>query len=272
MDLTKPKSDTSFTADVAEFYESTLVPLIFQPYARDLAERVRGLEPSSVLEIACGTGVVTRALAEALPEGCDIVATDLNQAMVAHAQNVGTTRRVTWRQADVMALPFQDAAFDVAVCQFSVMFFSDRVAAYREVRRVLRPGGSFLFNVWSNIEENEFAEVVTEAVGTLHPEDPPLFLARTPHGHGSPLEIDADVKSAGFETCVMIQRDDVSVAADARAPALAYCHGTPLRHEILARDPDGLERATACAEAALRSRFGAGRIEGRISGVIVVAR
>ena len=269
--LTKPKTDTSFTTDVALLYESTLVHLIFRPYARDLAERARDLAPSSVLEIACGTGVVTRALAEALSEECDIVATDLNEAMVAHGREVGTTRTVTWRQADVMALPYAEAIFDVVVCQFSVMFFPVRVAAYREVRRVLRPGGSFLFNVWNSIEQNEFADVVTKAVSALYPQDPPQFLARTPHGHGSPTEIESDVRNAGFETCALIQRDEVSVAAAPRLPAVAYCQGTPLRNEILAREPDGLERATAVAEKALASRFGVGRIEGRISGGVAVA-
>ena len=210
--VTKPSGDSSFTTDVAEFYESMLVPLIFRPYARDLAERTRDLTPSAVLEIACGTGVVTRALSEALPQECEIVATDLNEAMVAHAEHVGTSRAVEWRQADVMALPYADETFDVVVCQFAVMFFPDRVAAYREVRRVLRPGGSFVFNVWNSIDQNEFSDVITSAVGTLYPDDPPLFLARTPHGHGSPTEIEADVRGAGFEGCVLTQRDEMSVA------------------------------------------------------------
>jgi SAM-dependent methyltransferase len=170
-----------------------------------------------------------------------------------------------------MALPYADASFDVVVCQFAVMFFPDRVAAYREVRRVLRPGGTFLFNVWNSIEHNEFADVVTEAVGTLYPDDPPVFLARTPHGHGSPIQIAADTEAAGFGKCVLIQRDDVSSAAGPELPAIAYCHGTPLRNEIMTREPGGLERATAVATEALRSRFGNGQIEGRISAAIVAA-
>jgi len=269
--MTKPASDSSFTTDVAEFYESTLVPLIFRPYARDLAERARVLNPSSVLEAACGTGVATRALARVLPERCSITATDLNDAMVAHAEMVGASRPVTWRQSDVTELPYAAESFDVVVCQFSVMFFADRVAAYREIRRVLRPDGTFLFNVWNGIESNEFADVVTGAVGTLYPEDPPVFLARTPHGHGSPTEIEAEVTAAGFEKCVLVQRDDVSAAASPDLPAVAYCQGTPLRNEILARDPDGLERATQIAAEALRVRYGDGPIEGRISAVVVAA-
>jgi SAM-dependent methyltransferase len=264
-------SDSSFTDDVARFYEATLVPLIFEPYAEDLAARAVALEPNNVLEVACGTGVVTRALAAALPNSCEIVATDLNQAMVSHAELVGATRAVSWRQADVMALPYDDESFDVVVCQFGVMFFPDREAAYREVRRVLRPGGTFLFNIWNDIEHNEFAAVVTDAVGVLYPEDPPVFLARTPHGHGYPTEIEADTRAAGFKKCELFQLDNISVASTPDVPAIAYCQGTPLRNEIEAREPGGLERATAAATEAIRARYGPGPVEGRISAVVVSA-
>lgn len=269
--MTQPTSDSSFTERVAAFYESTLVPLIFERYADDLASRACALDPGTVLEVACGTGVVTRALAASLPETCAITATDLNEAMVAHGERVGTSRSVTWRQADVMALPYPDETFDVVVCQFSAMFFPDRGAAYREVRRVLRPGGTFLFNIWNGIEDNDFANVVTDAVSQLFPEDPPLFLARTPHGHGMPAEIEEDVRAAGFSRCSLSQLDDVSRASGPEVPAIAYVQGTPLRNEIEARDPAGLAHATEVATAALRSRYGEGPIEGRISAVVVAA-
>ncbi len=269
--MIKPKSDTSFTGDVPKFYESTLVPLIFEPYADDLAARVLALEPASVLEVACGTGVVTRALSAALPAACAITATDLNAAMVDHGESIATAQPVTWREADVMALPFADASFDVVVCQFGTMFFPDRVAAYREIRRALRPGGTFLFNAWNRIEDNEFADVVTGALGGLYPDDPPLFLARTPHGHGSPAEIESDLRAAGYERCALNQRDDVSAARGPEVPAIAYCQGTPLRNEIETREPGGLERATAAATAALRASFGDGPVAGRISAVVVAA-
>jgi ubiquinone/menaquinone biosynthesis C-methylase UbiE len=269
--MTKPPSDSSFTDDVARFYESTLVPLIFEPYAADLASRTRALEPGRVLEVACGTGVVTRALAAALPQTCEIVATDLNQAMVAHAESIGTVRPVTWRPADVMTLPYEDESFDVVVCQFGVMFFPDRVCAYREIRRVLRPRGTFLFNVWNGIEKNAFANTITDALSSLYPADPPVFLARTPHGHGSPAEIEADARAAGFKKCHLVQLDNVSAAETADVPAIAYCQGTPLRNEIEAREPAGLQAATMVATEAIRARYGDGPIEGRISAVVVTA-
>lgn len=270
--MVKPASDSLFTNDVARLYQSTLVPLIFEPYADDLAARAKALGPASVLEVACGTGVVTRALAAALPPACSIVATDLNEAMVAHAELLGTLRPVTWRQADVMALPYSDNSFDLVVCQFGVMFFPDRVAAYQEIRRVLAPGGTFLFNVWNGIEANEFAAIVTDALSARYPENPPVFLARTPHGHGNVSAIEDDLRAAGFTECLFGQRDYISATASADHPALAYCQGTPLRNEIEAREPGGLERATAVATEALRARYGNGPIEGRISAVVVAAK
>jgi SAM-dependent methyltransferase len=176
-------TDTAFAGSIPKLYERYLVPLIFEPYAADLALRIVPRHPSRVLEIAAGTGVVTRQLAEALPPAVSIVATDLNQAMLNQAAAEGTSRPVEWRQADALHLPFPDEFFDVVVCQFGVMFFPDKVRAYAEARRVLRPGGQFIFNVWDRIDHNDFANTVTHAVGTLFPDDPPRFLARVPHGY-----------------------------------------------------------------------------------------
>src|SRR5687767_11900586 len=175
-------ADKVFTGSIPKLYDTHLVPLIFAPYAADLVRRLQGRSLSRVLEVAAGTGVVTRAMASALPAQVSIVATDLNQAMIDHAAAVGTTRAVEWRQADAMRLPFDAAGFDAVVCQFGAMFFPDRAKAFAEARRVLRPGGAFVFNVWDRIEENEFADAVTTSLAAVFPSDPPRFLARTPHG------------------------------------------------------------------------------------------
>ena len=178
-----PSLDSGFAGSIPQLYDTYLVPLIFEPYAADLAQRLRARSVTRVLEIAAGTGVVTRALASALPASVSIVATDLNQAMLDRAAAVGTARPVEWRQADAMQLPFADGAFDAVVCQFGVMFFPDKAKAFAEARRVLKPGGVFIFNVWDRIEDNEFADVVTTALAPVFPADPPRFLARTPHGY-----------------------------------------------------------------------------------------
>jgi SAM-dependent methyltransferase len=269
----KADSDTVFAGSIPELYDTLLVPLIFQPYADDLARRVAALGPSRVLETAAGTGVVTRALAKALPATCTIVATDLNQPMLDRAAAIGTARRVQWQQANAMQLPFDDASFDVVLCQFGVMFFADRAGAYAQAHRLLRPGGMFLFNAWDRIEENEFADVVTQALATVFPADPPRFLARTPHGYHDEQALAHDLVEGGFAAAPSI--DTVaqrSRAASPLIPAMAYCQGTPLRNEIEARSGATLAQATASAAAAIEARFGSGTVDGKIQARIVAVR
>ena len=192
--------------------------------------------------------------------------------MIEHASAVGTSRPVDWRQADVMQVPFPDDAFDVVVCQFSVMFFPDRPGAYAEINRVLRPGGTLVFSVWDDISNNEFAAVVTDAVGELFPDDPPLFLARTPHGYHDEVMIRADLAGGGFAEPVSVEAvEHRSRASTADLPAIAYCHGTPLRNELEQRDPGRLDVATAHATARLSERFGPTELDSRIRGFVITA-
>jgi len=266
--------DKTFAGAIPEIYERLLVPLIFAPYALDIAQRVVTLKPTRVLEIAAGTGAVTRHLADDLPEGSTIVATDLNPGMIARAREVGTARPVEWQTADAMKLPFDDASFDAVVCQFGVMFFPDRAAAFAEARRVLRPGGTFLFNAWDRIEENEIADVVTATLATVFPADPPRFMARTPHGYHDKAAIARDVAAGGFANTPEIETlAKRSRAPTARHAAIAYCQGTPLRNEIEARDAARLGEATDLCAEAIAQRFGRGPVDAKISAhVVVVAR
>jgi SAM-dependent methyltransferase len=262
--------DTAFSGSIPALYETYMVPMIFAPYAADLASRVAQRSPTRVLEVAAGTGVVTRALASALPESATIVATDLNQAMLDHAATLGAARPIEWRQADALQLPYPDAAFDVVVCQFGAMFFPDKARAFAEARRVLRPGGAFLFNVWDRIEDNEFADTVTTALASVFPDDPPRFLARTPHGYHDKAAIARDLASGGFdappEIVTLAKR---SRANSPRIPAVAYCEGTILRNEIEARDPTRLDEATDAVEQAIAQRFGAGIVDGKLQAHII---
>ncbi len=263
-------SDKVFAGSVPETYQKYLVPLIFEPYAADLALRLSSRDVKDVLEIASGTGVVTRALAASMPQSVAIIATDLNQAMLDQAARLPIARPVTWRQADAMQLPFGDATFDAVVCQFGAMFFPDRAKAFAEVHRVLRPEGVFLFNVWDRIEDNEFSDEVTRALAAIFPQNPPRFLARTPHGYHDPATIERDVRAGGFT----IPPEIATVSAHSRAespriPAIAYCQGTPLRGEIEALDQARLEEATDRAAQAIARRFGEGPIEGKIQALVV---
>jgi ubiquinone/menaquinone biosynthesis C-methylase UbiE len=264
-------NDKVFAGSVPEIYDRFMVPLIFEPYALDLAGRVAALAPGDVLETAAGTGVLTRALAARLPPTTRIVATDLNQAMLDQAARRPMGRGVEWKQADALALPFPDGCFDVVACQFGAMFFPDKVKGYGEARRVLHPGGRLLFNVWDRISENEFADVVTQALAEVFPADPPRFMARTPHGHHDVVPIKRDLAAAGFTDVAVETVDARSRAPTARQVAVAYCQGTPLRGEIDARDAARLEEATDRATDALARRFGPGPVDGRIRAIVIGA-
>jgi SAM-dependent methyltransferase len=268
--LSTPDTDKIFTGSIPKLYETYLVPLIFEPYAMDVANRLASRSPARVLEIAAGTGVVTRHLASVLPESVSIIATDLNQPMLDMASAIGTRRPVEWRQADAMHLPFQDGTFDAVLCQFGVMFFPDKSKAFSEARRVLRSGGVFILSVLDRIDENEFADSVTTALECLFPGDPPRFLARIPHGYYDRPTIKRDLANGGFMRAPHIS----TVAARSRAtspqvPAVAYCQGTPLRNEIEARDASRLGEATDIAAEAVARRFGPGPVDGKIQAHIV---
>ena len=268
--MSNPDHDKVFTGSIPKLYETYLVPLIFEPYAVDLVTRLVSRPLARVLEIAAGTGVVTRNLASVLPESVSIVATDLNQAMLDQALAIGTRRPVEWRQADAMQLPFLDATFDAVVCQFGVMFFPDKSRAFLQARRVLKPGGVFIFNVWDQIRENEFADTVTTALASMFPEDPPRFMTRTPHGYHDRPTIQCDLANAGFTASPQIS----TIAARSRAesprlPAVAYCQGTPLRNEIVARGPSRLGDATDLAAEAIAQRFGRENVDGKIQAHVV---
>jgi len=267
-----PQQDKAFAGAIPQLYETYMVPMLFAFYAEDLARRVAALGPADVLETAAGSGAVTRVLARLMP-GARIVATDINPPMLARAAELlPPGDALAWQVADAQALPFDDRAFDAVCCQFGIMFFPDRIAACREARRVLRPGGAFLFNTWDSLAENAFAATVNEALAAHFPADPPAFMARIPHGYHDPEAIRADLLAAGFASVEITPLAGTSSAPDAHSVALALCQGTPMRGEILVRDPDGLERATEAAAALLRDRFGPGPLAGPMRALVCEAR
>ena len=266
------ETDKVFAGSVPDIYDQFLVPLIFEPYAADLALRLAQTAPQRVLETAAGTGALTRAIVARLPDA-DVVATDLNQPMLDRAATRIQSPRLAWRQADALALPFDDRSFDAVVCQFGVMFFPDRVAGFREARRVLREGHSFLFNVWDHISKNELVSVVSAALEEMFPDDPPRFMERTPHGYHDPDLIRQDLGAAGFADVAINAVTARSRVASAYDAAFAYCQGSPWRGEIESRGgPAGLQKATQHAADALVKRYGAGAIEGGIAALVVTAR
>jgi len=266
------KVDTVFTGSIPVIYDKYLGPMIFQPYADDIAQRLSGLKQGAVLELAAGTGIVTRALIKTLPATVSLVATDLNQAMIDVAAVTDKADRVSWQQADAQALPFPDASFDAVVCQFGVMFFPDKPKAFREARRVLKPGGRYLFNVWDSLAHNEVTDLVVSAVAEMFPNDPPQFLARTPHGHHDKEPIISALQEAGFTDVTAETVTKRGKAANATDAVLGFVQGTPHRSEIEARDATRLQEATEKAAARVKAKFGNGPIDGKIQAIVFTAR
>jgi ubiquinone/menaquinone biosynthesis C-methylase UbiE len=264
-------NDAVFAGSIPALYDRHLGPLLFVPYAENVARRMAHLKSGALLETAAGTGIVTQALGRHLPAAVRLVATDLNQAMLDFAAAKPGMARAELRQADATALPFDVESFDAVVCQFGVMFFPDRVAGYREARRVLKPGGRACFSLWDSLAHNAIPRCINDALARHLPADPPRFLARTPHGHHDQATIRNELAQAGFERVAIETVTLPSRAASHRDPAVGFCQGSPMRAEIEARAPQGLLAATDAAATALAAEFGSGPIEATMQALIVVA-
>ncbi|MGH3401682.1 MAG: class I SAM-dependent methyltransferase [Streptosporangiaceae bacterium] len=260
-------ADRAWTGSMPDVYERCLAGAVFEPPAADLARRAAADSPAAILELAAGTGTLTRQLTRRLP-GAQVTATDLNPAMVSYgAQRVP---QAAWQQADALSLPFEDDQFDLVICQFGVMFFGAKPTAFSEVARVLRPDGRFLFSTWDVIERNDFAAALAAAIDATFPADPPTFLTRVPHGYADLAAVAADLRAAGLEPAEQSTVVMTGHADSAAQLATGFCSGTPLRMAIEARGP--LQPAVEAIAAQMTSRLGPGPVTGRLTAHVVVAR
>ncbi|RFB95039.1 ubiquinone biosynthesis methyltransferase UbiE [Rhizobium leguminosarum bv. trifolii] len=250
-------SPAPFDQGVAELYQALLVPILFEPYAAEMAIAADRSKPGSVLELAAGTGALTRALRATLDPPTEIVATDLSQAMIDIGAPSVTMSRTHWMHADAQNLPFAPEMFDLVICQFGAMFFPDKVKAYGEAERVLRGKGRFLFSTWDSLAANDFASCVDECLANLFPSDPPDFLRRLPYSYFDPGQIKAQMSSAGFKAVTCDRLELTSVAATAHDVAVAFCRGTPLRGEIEWRAPERMSEIVDEVAGRVEARYGA---------------
>lgn len=263
-------TDTVFAGSIPQLYDRCLGPLLFRPYAEELARRAKAVAPRRILETAAGTGIVTAALHDAL-NCAEIVATDLNPGMLEVTAQHNRSNKVTFKPADALDLPFDDESFDLVVCQFGVMFYPDRVGGHAEARRVLRTGGHYLLAVWDRLERNPASQAASEAVARMFPNDPPSFFRRIPHGYSDVTEIEKDLRDSGFGQIAIDTIEAYSKPVSARDAAIGICQGTPLRSEIEQRDPSRLEEATEAAAAAIAALDGPDRVTAPMSAHIVTA-
>lgn len=263
--------DILFAGSIPANYDRYMVPLLFGPYAEQVALRAAALRPQRILETAAGTGVVTQALHRALPDA-EIVATDLNAPMLEEAEQRVGAGKVHFQQADALDLPFEDGGFDLVVCQFGVMFFPDKVAGNSEAHRVLRDGGSYLLVIWNRVHENLATQVAGSAVASLFPaDDRSAFYERVPFRYFDKDIIRADLEAAGFPKIEIETVDLRSRAASANDAAMGLVQSTPMRNELEQRGPGTLERATEAAIEALRKFEGPDGFDAPMSAHIVTA-
>jgi ubiquinone/menaquinone biosynthesis C-methylase UbiE len=257
----------SFSESVPANYDRYMGPMLFEPYADDIAARLEVREGMRVLEIACGTGIVTRHLRERLPASSTLVATDLSEPMLTHAQRqLGGVGGIEWLQADAMALPFPDQSFDAAVCQFGLMFVPDKAAAVREAYRVLKPGGQFLFNTWCELKENDFTLTAHTTVMSFFKTDPPMFY-EIPFSLHDETQLESWMREAGFQNVTVRTLNLRSVSPSAADAAMGLVQGTPLAGAIKERGAD-IDAITAAVAEALAAKFGKDPTRARMCALV----
>ena len=263
-------TDTLFAGSIPGLYDLYMVPLLFAPYARLVAERAAGFAPASILETAAGTGVVTGELHRAIP-AAEIIATDLNPPMLEQAARRVSAANVHFRHADALDLPFEDRRFDLVVCQFGIMFFPDKVAGNAEARRVLAADGHYLLVIWDRVEFNLATHVAGKAIAAMFPDDQGAFYERIPFRYHDKAEIERDLVAAGFGSVEIETVERRSRAASARDVAIGLVQGTPMRSEIEQRGADALARATDVATKALEQFEGPDGFDAPMSAHLVTA-
>ncbi|GAA4745283.1 class I SAM-dependent methyltransferase [Flavisolibacter ginsenosidimutans] len=231
-------SPVAFTGHVPHNYDTYLGPLFFEPYAINLASRLQNNHYQSILEIACGTGRVTKHLLPKLSAEGKLVATDLNEAMLTVSREKIKNPRVEWKIADAQNLPFNDEEFDLVVCQFGVMFFPDKPKAFGEAFRVLKSAGMFFFNTWDRIEENALADVSHAVLKEFFPDGSGSFMEKGPHGFYDTALITQLLQDAGFGQISIDTVRLVSTAATADECVNGILGGTPLNVFLSERNAD----------------------------------
>lgn len=260
-----------FVGSIPDFYDRGMGPVMFADFAADMAQRVKALEPKLVVETAAGTGILTRALRDALPGRTKIISTDLNPPMLEVArQKFARGEPVVLQPADAVDLPFDDACCDLLVCQFGLMFFPDKEQSYRTAFRVLEEGGHYLFSVWDSHDFNPYGEVTHRVAGTFFPDNPPQFYA-LPYAFSAIDPIKDGLMAAGFSGVdISVVRLEKAVP-DPELFARGMVFGNPLYDQIRGRGGEP-EAVVAAILAELRERFGSDPMVVQLQEIVFQAR
>ena len=249
----------SFSGAIPANYDEYLGPMFFEPYAIEVGKRIAALRPSSVLELACGTGRATKYLVDACAPGGKVTATDINPAMIDEARRKVPSDRVEWNTVDAMTLPYADSSFDALVCQFGIMFVPDRVQAYSEAHRVLKSGGTLLVSSWDGLEFNPIPQIAEKLLHEYFPNDTPQFYT-IPFAYNDKSVMRSELMQAGFSDITIERVNLEGTNRSVEAAAIGLLEGNPVNGEILARDPNALSVLKQRLGHDIAARFGQGEI------------
>ena len=265
------RHDVQFTGSIPAAYDRFLGPTIFDPFAADLATGLKVSSGAAVLEIACGTGILTKHLRRVLPARATLTATDLNEPMLEYARAQLPDAGVTWQLADAQALPFPDAAFDAVACQFGLMFVPDKARAFAEARRVLRPQGQFAFNVWGTLAENPAGRIARETIAQFFTGDRPTFYDVPFSLHDEPLVRDL-LRAARMEVVVCEQVRKEAYSPSALDLARGYVTGNPIMRDVVERASASPEEIIQAVAVAFAAAGGAAPLRLPMQALVVLAR
>lgn len=256
MNTAQPQTNISFSGSIPKFYENNLGTIFFEPFSTEMALRVKDLKANSILEIACGTGRLTKYLPLVTPKKfSSITATDVNPAMLELARRTVAWKNIDWQVVDAMELPYGDSLFDVVVAQFGVMFYPDKQKAFKDSHRVLADNGSFIFSAWDSLRHNPIAQLTDNIITEFFPTDTPAFY-KIPFSYFNEDEIRSDLATAGFRAVNIERLKLEGYAANANDAAVGLLQGTPLYNAIIERGEELLPAMTEKLAQEIRSLFG----------------
>ncbi len=251
-------------------YHEHLGPVMFEPFAENLVQRLPHRDGLRVLELACGTGIVTRRLRAHLPSTATLVAVDISPTMLAYARLATATDGIVWELADAQALPFADGSFDVVACQFGLMFVPDKVQCFREAHRALSPGGTLIASLWRSPDENSHVRILESVLARLFPDEPPRFVTDVPFGYSDERRVRADMHDGGWAE---IRFEIVRVQSEAESAerfARGLVRGGRLRIWLDERGAD-LSRVERELAAAFAASAGARPMRVSLAATVVTA-